>query len=116
MPVPRPPVNDAETAADDDGGDVDRAKRQAKEEHDALQDILNQILPEAFAVVREAGRRVLTDDQAKSLEVHSGGGGVNDISDGVFLTSRAGSSRLQPGRSKHLAHRGLRLSVCREAR
>jgi hypothetical protein len=41
----------------------------------------------------QAGRRVLTDAQAKSLDVHTGGGGVNDISDGVFLTSRAGSTR-----------------------
>ena len=39
--------------------DFDRQKRIEKEEHEALQEILNEILPEAFAVVREAGRRVL---------------------------------------------------------
>jgi hypothetical protein len=36
---------------------------------------------------------VLTDEQAKAVDAHSGGGGVNDIADGVFLTSRAGSTR-----------------------
>ncbi|HEY6766962.1 MAG TPA: preprotein translocase subunit SecA [Candidatus Sulfotelmatobacter sp.] len=37
----------------------DRQKRLEKEQYDALQEILNEILVEAFAVVREAGRRVL---------------------------------------------------------
>ncbi|HJN07093.1 MAG TPA: hypothetical protein QF564_00255 [Pirellulaceae bacterium] len=40
----------------------------------------------------QAGRRVLTDEQAKSIDAHAGGGGVNDIADGVLLTSRAGST------------------------
>jgi preprotein translocase subunit SecA len=39
--------------------DLDRIKRIEKEQHEALQEVLNEILPEAFAVVREAGRRVL---------------------------------------------------------
>jgi preprotein translocase subunit SecA len=39
--------------------DVDRQKRLEKEQYDALQEALNEILVEAFAVVREAGRRVL---------------------------------------------------------
>src|SRR5262249_44190257 len=38
-------------------------------------------------------RRVLTDAQGKTLDVHAGGGGVRDISDGVLLTSRAGTTR-----------------------
>ena len=38
---------------------LDRQKRLAKEEYDALQEVLNEILVEGFAVVREAGRRVL---------------------------------------------------------
>jgi preprotein translocase subunit SecA len=42
-----------------DVSDSDRQKRHEKEEYDALQEVLNEILPEAFAVVREAGRRVL---------------------------------------------------------
>jgi preprotein translocase subunit SecA len=39
--------------------DIDRQKRLEKEQYDALQEVLNEILPEAFAVVREAGWRVL---------------------------------------------------------
>ena len=39
--------------------DLDRTKRLEKQEYDALQEVLNEILVEAFAVVREAGRRVL---------------------------------------------------------
>jgi preprotein translocase subunit SecA len=39
--------------------DPDRLKRLDKEQYDALQVALNDILPEAFAVVREAGRRIL---------------------------------------------------------
>src|SRR6202049_1405063 len=39
--------------------DPERLKRLEKERYDTLQEILNEILVEAFAVVREAGRRVL---------------------------------------------------------
>src|SRR3984957_442445 len=39
--------------------DLDRIKRLEKEQYEALQEALNEILPEAFAVTREAGRRVL---------------------------------------------------------
>ena len=39
--------------------DPDRRKRLEKERYDTLQEVLNEILPQAFAVVREAGRRVL---------------------------------------------------------
>ena len=54
----QPPA--AETGADSEvENDLDRIKRQEKEEYDALQEILDEILVEAFAVVREAGRRVL---------------------------------------------------------
>jgi preprotein translocase subunit SecA len=45
-----------EGEADDD---PDRAKEFEKEQYDALQEVLDDILVEAFAVVREAGRRVL---------------------------------------------------------
>lgn len=38
-------------------------------------------------------RRALTPDEGKALEVHPGGGGTGDVSDGVLLTSRAGSER-----------------------
>jgi preprotein translocase subunit SecA len=39
--------------------DVDRVKKLEDERYKALQEVLDEILPEAFAVVREAGRRVL---------------------------------------------------------
>lgn len=38
-------------------------------------------------------RRALGEAQAKGLDVHPKGGGVQDISDGVLMTSRAGSTR-----------------------
>jgi len=41
----------------------------------------------------QAGRRVLTDEQARMVAAHPDGGGARDIADGVFLTSRAGSTR-----------------------
>jgi preprotein translocase subunit SecA len=44
---------------DESEPDVDRQKRLEKEQYDALQEVLNEILVEAFAVVREGGRRVL---------------------------------------------------------
>ena len=55
-----PPAG-AEVGAGADGeeDDFDRIKRQEKERYDALQEVLNEILVEAFAVVREAGGRVL---------------------------------------------------------
>jgi preprotein translocase subunit SecA len=49
---------ESETTEDDEN-DIDRQKRLEKQEHETLQEILNEILPEAFAIVREAGRRVL---------------------------------------------------------
>ncbi|MGA9759236.1 MAG: preprotein translocase subunit SecA, partial [Candidatus Sulfotelmatobacter sp.] len=39
--------------------DPDRQKQVEKEQYEALQEVLDDILVEAFAVVREAGRRVL---------------------------------------------------------
>ena len=51
------PATEAEAEVEED--DLDLQKRREKEEYDALQEALNEILVEAFAVVREAGRRVL---------------------------------------------------------
>ncbi len=48
--------SEAETQAD---ADPDRGKQLEKEQYEALQEVLDEILVEAFAVVREAGRRVL---------------------------------------------------------
>ena len=50
---------ESETEAETDEADPDRQKRLEKEQYDALEEVLNEILAEAFAVVREAGRRVL---------------------------------------------------------
>jgi preprotein translocase subunit SecA len=46
-------------AEDETEADPDRAKQAEKEQYEALQEVLDEILIEAFAVVREAGRRVL---------------------------------------------------------
>src|ERR1700757_695989 len=51
-------VEAAEPASEDEP-DVDRQKEFEKQEYEALQEVLDEILVEAFAVVREAGRRVL---------------------------------------------------------
>ena len=55
----KPPAENDSSPESEDEPDVDRQKRLEKEEYDALQEVLNGILVEAFAVVREAGRRVL---------------------------------------------------------
>ncbi|MGA7444768.1 MAG: DEAD/DEAH box helicase, partial [Candidatus Sulfotelmatobacter sp.] len=52
------PTTEADADADSDV-DVDQAKQFEKEQYEALQEGLDEILQEAFAVVREAGRRVL---------------------------------------------------------
>jgi len=52
------PVDTGAGAEEGDNG-FDRNKQIEKEQYDALQEALNDILVEAFAVVREAGRRVL---------------------------------------------------------
>ena len=44
---------------EDEDDDFDQQKQFEKAEYEALQEVLDQILVEAFAVVREAGRRVL---------------------------------------------------------
>ncbi len=54
------PPSGSDVAADsEEEDDLDRIKRQEKAEYEALQEALDEILEEAFAVVREAGRRVL---------------------------------------------------------
>ena len=54
----QPPANESRAEIDDES-DPDRTKQLEKEQYDALQEVLDEILVEAFAVVREAGRRVL---------------------------------------------------------
>ncbi len=57
--VTKSPRPEAQESSEEDNADLDQQKRLEKEEYDALQEILDEILVEAFAVVREAGRRVL---------------------------------------------------------
>jgi len=45
--------------ADEPDADFDRKKQIETDRYNALQEVLNELLVEAFAVVREAGRRVL---------------------------------------------------------
>lgn len=47
----------------------------------------------ALAARFQQGRRALTDEQTKGVDVGDLGGGMKDISDGVLLTSRAGTAR-----------------------
>jgi len=54
-----PTGSDVATHAEDDENELDQIKRAEKEQYDALQEALDEILEEAFSVVREAGRRVL---------------------------------------------------------
>jgi preprotein translocase subunit SecA len=56
--VKSPQVETPSPQAEDDGG-FDQQKEFEKAEYEALQEVLDQVLVEAFAVVREAGRRVL---------------------------------------------------------
>jgi preprotein translocase subunit SecA len=56
--VSRSPQVETEPEAEGES-DIDQQKQFEKQEYEALQEVLNDILVEAFAVVREAGRRVL---------------------------------------------------------
>jgi len=55
----RPAANDPSTPDAEQNSDLDQVKEFEKQEYDVLQEALEDILVEAFAVVREAGRRVL---------------------------------------------------------
>jgi preprotein translocase subunit SecA len=68
----QPPTGDVAEGTEGEG-DLDRVKRLEKEQYDALQEVLDEILVEAFAVVREAGRRVL---KMRHFDVQLIGGSV----------------------------------------
>src|ERR1700676_2036894 len=57
--VTRNPQAEVLEPAPEDEPDLDQQKEFEKQEYEALQEVLEEILVEAFAVVREAGRRVL---------------------------------------------------------
>jgi preprotein translocase subunit SecA len=78
-----------DTAPDvEDENDFDATKRIEKEQYEALQDALNDILPEAFAVVREAGRRVLN---MRHFDVQLIGGMV--LHDGKISEMKTGEGK-----------------------
>jgi preprotein translocase subunit SecA len=82
------PTEETETASAEGENDLDRQKRLEKEEHNALQEILNDILVEAFAVVREAGRRVLN---MRHFDVQLIGGMV--LHDGKISEMKTGEGK-----------------------
>ena len=57
--VTRSPQPEAAEPDAADEADVDQQKEFEKQEYESIQEVLDEILVEAFAVVREAGRRVL---------------------------------------------------------
>jgi preprotein translocase subunit SecA len=57
--VARSPQAEAPEPGSADEPDFDERKEFEKREYEAIQEVLDEILVEAFAVVREAGRRVL---------------------------------------------------------
>jgi preprotein translocase subunit SecA len=83
-----PAANEAAADVEDEESDFDRIKRQEKEQYDALQEALNDILVEAFAVVREAGRRVLN---MRHFDVQLIGGMV--LHDGKISEMKTGEGK-----------------------
>ncbi len=83
-----PPAGGEVVADGEEEDDFDRIKRQEKEQYDALQEVLNDILVEAFAVVREAGRRVLN---MRHFDVQLIGGMV--LHDGKISEMKTGEGK-----------------------
>jgi preprotein translocase subunit SecA len=83
----QPPANPSQVVAEEED-DFDRTKRLEKEEYEALQEVLYEILPEAFAVVREAGRRVLN---MRHFDVQLIGGMV--LHDGKISEMKTGEGK-----------------------
>jgi preprotein translocase subunit SecA len=82
-----PPEGDALPGSEDEG-DFDRTKRKEKEQYDALQEVLEEILVVAFAVVREAGRRVL---KMRHFDVQLIGGMV--LHQGIISEMKTGEGK-----------------------
>jgi len=76
-----------ETGSEEDSA-FDQQKRFEKEEYEVLQEVLGEILPEAFAVVREAGRRVLN---MRHFDVQLIGGMV--LHDGKISEMKTGEGK-----------------------
>jgi len=86
--VTKNPQGEASQPENGDGADLDQQKQFEKEEYDALQEVLNEILVEAFAVVREAGRRVLN---MRHFDVQLIGGMV--LHDGKISEMKTGEGK-----------------------
>ena len=82
-----PPASENGVESEDED-DLGRIKRIEKEQYDALQEALNDILVEAFAVVREAGRRVLN---MRHFDVQLIGGMV--LHDGKISEMKTGEGK-----------------------
>jgi len=91
---------DTDQPAEEDEGDLDRQKRLEKEEYDALQEALNEILVEAFAVVREAGRRVLN---MRHFDVQLIGGMV--LHQGTISEMKTGEGKTLSQLSRYISTR-----------
>ena len=78
----------SQEVASEEEDDFDRSKRLEKEEYEVLQEVLNEILVEAFAVVREAGRRVLN---MRHFDVQLIGGMV--LHDGKISEMKTGEGK-----------------------
>jgi preprotein translocase subunit SecA len=83
-----PPAGPEAAADSEEESDFDASKRVEKEQYDALQAVLNEIIPEAFAVVREAGRRVLN---MRHFDVQLIGGMV--LHDGKISEMKTGEGK-----------------------
>ena len=75
-------------AQDDDEPDLDERKQFEKREYEALQEVLEEILVEAFAVVREAGHRVL---KMRHFDVQLIGGMV--LHQGIISEMKTGEGK-----------------------
>jgi preprotein translocase subunit SecA len=82
-----PAAQEADAVAEEEDT-FDRTKRLEKEEYEALQEVLNDTLVEAFAVVREAGRRVLN---MRHFDVQLIGGMV--LHDGKISEMKTGEGK-----------------------
>ena len=84
----RTPQAEAPAPGGEDEPDFDERKEFEKREYEALQDMLEEILVEAFAVVREAGRRVL---KMRHFDVQLIGGIV--VSPGTYRPNETGEGK-----------------------
>src|ERR1700745_1020395 len=83
-----PPAGPEAAADSEEESDFDASKRVKKEQYDNLQEVRNDLIPEAFAVVREAGRRVLN---MRHFDVQLIGGMV--LHDGKISEMKTGEGK-----------------------